>query len=108
MGKSGSGKSTFMKCLLRLVDIPEKTIYIGILCVNVEGKDVTEYGVDWLRRNITYIHQQPTFIPATIMDNLNPHKQPHSPSHVEKVMKECGLDSLIAAKGGFTANIEAC
>jgi ABC-type multidrug transport system fused ATPase/permease subunit len=42
------------------------------------------------------------------MDNLNPHKLPHSPAHVEDVMKECGLDSLIAAKGGFTAYIEAC
>lgn len=88
-----------MKCLLRLVDIAGKTIYIGTLCVSVDGKDVTEHRVDWLRSNITKIHQQPTFIPPTIMDNL---KLPHSPSHVDHLMKES------AAKGGFTANIEAC
>jgi ABC-type multidrug transport system fused ATPase/permease subunit len=53
VGRTGSGKSTLISVLFRLVEIAEG-------CVFIDGRDIRKMGLDDLRRHITIIPQVPT------------------------------------------------
>ncbi len=68
-GRSGGGKTTLFKLLLRIYD-PE---YGGVLIGN---KDIKTIPLQTLRNMIGYVPQHPVLLPETIADNLkiiNPH-----------------------------------
>jgi len=57
VGPSGSGKSTVISLLLRFYDPAS-----GFVCV--DGHDIKEVNVRWLRAQIGYVGQEPCFLPA--------------------------------------------
>ncbi|HAU0263892.1 TPA: ABC transporter ATP-binding protein [Legionella pneumophila] len=63
VGYSGGGKSTFIKLILRLLDIQQGTIFID----NQNIKKVTQSS---LRSQIATIPQEPELFHRTIMDNI--------------------------------------
>lgn len=63
-GKSGIGKSSFLRLLNRLHEPTEGQIWI-------EGKPITDHQITSLRRRIGYLQQTPTMIAGSIEDNLN-------------------------------------
>lgn len=65
VGRSGSGKSSLMLALLRLMDLCE-----GIILVN--GQDAAEYPISSLRRLFAIIPQDPQLFDGTIRSNLDP------------------------------------
>ena len=62
MGKTGSGKTTLIKQLLRLYDT-DSGIYI-------DGKDIREYSVKSLRDNFSYASQEYFIFSKTIRENI--------------------------------------
>ena len=63
VGKSGRGKSTFVKLLLKLYNASEGNIFID----NVNIKEVDP---DYLRDNITFINQNSRLFDKTVLENI--------------------------------------
>jgi ATP-binding cassette subfamily B protein len=62
-GKSGAGKSTLVNLLCRFYDVTEGQILI-------DGIDVRDYDVKFLRRQIGMVLQEPYLFHGTIADNI--------------------------------------
>ena len=81
VGESGSGKSTTVNLLERLYDPVEGQILI-------DGIDIKEFNIEYLRNLIGYVQQEPVLFNKSIRDNLIFGR--------EKLLKELGnLDELI-------------
>ncbi|GIO41282.1 ATPase [Paenibacillus apis] len=63
VGRTGSGKTTLVKLLLRLYDAPRGTIYIG-------GRDIRDLSLSSLRTQIAYVPQDGFLFSTTIRDNI--------------------------------------
>ncbi len=62
-GPSGAGKSTFVNMLCRFYDVTDGQILI-------DGIDIRDYDVKWLRRQIGMVLQEPYLFHGTIADNI--------------------------------------
>jgi ATP-binding cassette subfamily B multidrug efflux pump len=63
VGHTGSGKSTLVNLITRLFDPPPGTVFI-------DGKDVREWPLSELRRNIGYVPQETFLFSDTIRENI--------------------------------------
>ena len=64
IGKTGSGKSTFVNMLNRLIDPTDGTILLN-------GNNITTIDKKWVRTNIGIILQEPFLYSTTIQENIN-------------------------------------
>jgi ATP-binding cassette subfamily B protein len=62
-GPSGAGKSTFVNMLCRFYDVTDGQILI-------DGVDIRDYDVKWLRRQIGMVLQEPYLFHGTIAENI--------------------------------------
>ena len=62
-GPSGAGKSTFVNLICRFYDATDGQILI-------DGIDIRDYDVKWLRRQIGLVLQEPYLFHGTIADNI--------------------------------------
>ena len=63
MGLSGCGKSTVVSLIERFYDPTNGS-------VRMEGEDIRELNVKWLRQQIGIVSQEPTLFDATVADNI--------------------------------------
>jgi ABC-type multidrug transport system fused ATPase/permease subunit len=63
VGPSGSGKSTIMNLLLRYYDPLSGEVYL-------DGIDIRDLNVRWLRSQIGYVGQEPTLFSGSVSDNI--------------------------------------
>ncbi|MEW4368438.1 ABC transporter ATP-binding protein [Paenibacillus kandeliae] len=63
VGKTGSGKTTLVKLLLRIYDPPKGTVLLG-------GTDVRRISIKSLRSRIAYVPQDGFLFSTTIRDNI--------------------------------------
>jgi len=63
LGPTGSGKSTLVNLLPRLYDYQEGSIFL-------DGKELKEYDIGFLRRNISIILQEPFLYSRSIKENI--------------------------------------
>jgi ATP-binding cassette subfamily B protein len=63
VGRTGSGKSTLVEALCRLIDVPEGAIF-------VDGRDVTTIPLHSLRAQLGYAPQEAFLFSTTIADNI--------------------------------------
>ena len=66
VGRTGSGKSTTMLTIARLVELPE-----SYGCIEIDGVDIAEIGLHKLRENIAFIPQDPYMVEGTLRFNLD-------------------------------------
>ena len=64
VGPSGSGKSTIMNLLLRFYDPTEGNILL-------DGTDLRELNVRWLRSQIGYVGQEPALFSGSVAFNIS-------------------------------------
>jgi ATP-binding cassette, subfamily B, multidrug efflux pump len=62
-GRTGSGKSSICKILVRLYPVPDGTVYI-------DNQDVNTLALDDIRSRIAYVGQEPILFSETIANNL--------------------------------------
>ncbi len=65
VGRTGAGKSSLMKSLLRTVELNTGKILI-------DGIDISRLSLHALRSNVTFIPQTPFLFEGTIRENLDP------------------------------------
>ncbi|MCU6794356.1 ABC transporter ATP-binding protein/permease [Paenibacillus sp. WQ 127069] len=89
VGKTGSGKSTLVKLLLRIYDPPAGTVWIG-------DTDIRELTLESLRTQIAYVPQEGFLFSTTIRDNIAFFRRSSSLDLVEKAARQAQISSSIA------------
>jgi ABC-type multidrug transport system fused ATPase/permease subunit len=89
IGRSGSGKSTLSRLLARMADPTNGNVLL-------EGRDISEYTLNALRRAICYVPQQPVLFSGTIRDNLLDANPAASRTEVDEVIAAAQLVSVIS------------
>lgn len=90
IGKTGSGKTTLAKLLLRIYDPPAGTIRIG-------GVDIREMTLESLRTQIAYVPQEGFLFSTTIRDNIAFYRRSSSLGEVERAAKQAQIYANIIA-----------
>ena len=63
IGSSGCGKSTVLQLVMRFYDPDEGEVLL-------DGRNLKDLDLDWLRANIGYVTQEPVLFAASIKENL--------------------------------------
>src|SRR3989338_6629990 len=95
VGYSGSGKSTFVKLLMRFVDIEAGEILI-------DGQDIRSITQDDLRDNISYISQEPVLFHRSIRENIAySKKRVNEEEIIESAKKAYAHEFILNLKRGY-------
>ena len=62
-GRTGSGKSTLMQLLFRIIELDSG-------CIKIDGVDISTIGLRQLRTGIAILPQDPTLFAGTVRDNI--------------------------------------
>jgi ATP-binding cassette subfamily B protein len=84
IGRTGSGKTTLVKLLLRVYDPPEKTIFIN-------GIDVRRLTLESLRTRTAYVPQDGFLFSTSIRDNISFSDRSAELGQVEAAAKEAQI-----------------
>ncbi|EZF31198.1 hypothetical protein H101_05181 [Trichophyton interdigitale H6] len=97
-GRSGSGKSSLLLLLLRLLEVQGGSI-------TVDGLDLASLPRDLARSRFNMIPQEPVFIPGTVQFNLDPDSQ-YSDYDLITALKKVLLFDVISAQGGVNSEFQ--
>lgn len=86
LGRTGSGKTTLTRLLLRLYDPASGTVRLG-------GCDLRAFRCFELRQQVGLVPQDVQLFHATVRDNLTLFDQTITDAQIEQVLEEVGLDA---------------
>lgn len=89
LGKTGSGKTTLVKLLLRVYEAPAGTIRVG-------GTDIRELTIESLRDQIAYVPQEGFLFSTTIRDNIAFFNRKSELDKVKKAARQAQIYASIA------------
>lgn len=98
VGRTGSGKTTFISALYRNFEEYEGRIYI-------DGVELRNIDLIRLRSSMTIIPQDPYIFQDTLKNNLDPLGE-HTKNDINEILKEVGLYEKFLEKDGLDTEIE--
>ncbi|CAF3181227.1 unnamed protein product, partial [Rotaria sp. Silwood2] len=96
-GPSGSGKSTCVALLLRFYDPYEGHVLL-------DGHDIQEFSLPWLRSQLGFVQQEPVLFNLSIRDNIayGDNTRKVTQEEIEQAAKKANIhDSIIAFPEGY-------
>lgn len=93
MGNNGTGKSTLLQVLARLVDPSSGTIMI-------DGQNIGQCNLGSVRNAIGIVSPDLPLIKGSVRKNLRYRSPGESPENIERVKKLCRIDELISQLPG--------
>jgi len=101
VGESGCGKSTFVNMVERFYDPQSGSIHL-------DGTDVRELNVQWLRNQIAYVQQQPVLFPISVFENIASAKAGATKADVVAAAKMANAHGFIEEMPeGYDTNVGA-
>jgi len=100
-GRSGSGKSSLITTLFRMLEITEES------AITIDGIDITRLPRDVVRQRLNAIPQEPVFIRGSIRRNADPYQQYTDDSIVISALEKVHLWDLVRNKGGLDTELNA-
>ncbi|KAK4292716.1 hypothetical protein Pmani_034533 [Petrolisthes manimaculis] len=88
VGSSGCGKSTCIQLIQRFYDPLDGT-------VTLDGRDVRELNLGWLRDQIGVVGQEPVLFATTIAENIRYGRQGVSEADIQEAAKEANAHTFI-------------
>lgn len=99
VGHSGSGKSTITKLLMRFLDIDSGGIYI-------DNQDIRRITQDDLRRNISYISQEPILFHRSVKENISYSYPTATDEEITNAAKKAyAHDFIVKLKSGYDTKV---
>ena len=94
VGHSGSGKTTISNLIQRFYDPNEGNI-------TIDGIDIRDLNLHWLRRAIGFVAQEPTLYSTTIEDNVTYGVTEYTMEEFQKVCELANIDKFVSDKSLF-------
>lgn len=95
VGHTGAGKSALLQLLPRVFDPPPGTVLL-------DGVDVREYDLAWLRRRISIAPQEPFLFSATVAENIAYGVESATPEQIAAAARVAGLhEDVLAFPAGY-------
>ncbi|KFM64283.1 Multidrug resistance-associated protein 7, partial [Stegodyphus mimosarum] len=98
VGRTGSGKSSLIQVLSRMVNNFEGAVFI-------DGVNIANLELRKLRSNLSLISQDPFLFCGSIRENLDPNYL-RSDAEIWKALLQCHMEEKIRSMGGLDAEIE--
>jgi ABC-type multidrug transport system fused ATPase/permease subunit len=89
VGGSGCGKSTVIQLLQRFYDPLDGAVFI-------DGNDIKELNIKWLRQHIGVVSQEPVLFAMSIADNIRFGRDGVSQAEIEKAARQANAHSFIS------------
>lgn len=91
-GRTGSGKSTLMLLLFRILEIDKGGT------ISIDGVDIATLGLSKLRRGIAMLPQDPTLFSGSVRENLDPFNE-HSDAALLEALAKAQLGDAFQQQG---------
>jgi ATP-binding cassette, subfamily C, bacterial LapB len=88
VGNSGAGKTTLARILVGLLDPVRGQVL-------VDGMDLRQVSPEWWRKQIVYLPQEPTFLNASIAENLGVANPEADMARMNAAIQEAGLRTFV-------------
>ena len=99
LGRTGSGKTTLARLLLRLHDVDGGRVLVA-------GRDVRRWPLRQLRTQVGMVTQNVQLFQASIRDNLTFFDQTVTDARIREAIDELGLAQWYASLGGLDAQLQ--
>ena len=86
-GRTGAGKTTLINVLMKLYDIQSGQILIG-------NKDISQISTKCLRKNISYISQNPFIFEDTVRNNIILENKEITDEQINELIRKLGVESI--------------
>jgi ABC-type multidrug transport system fused ATPase/permease subunit len=101
VGRTGSGKSSLLLCLMRIVEpeLSDDDVSLYRPPIKIDGVDVLRMGLDELRSKLGIIPQNPVLFSGTIRMNMDPFDE-YTDEQIWSALDRCGMKTKVEAMPG--------